>query len=413
MVFWILIAAMTAAALLFVLMPLVRDGGLRRRRRAERVLADAHAAGLLDEQEYRKKLGALDVGEPASAPPARGAAAGLALLLPLSAALLYFHLGEPRALDGEATRGAPTAASAQADTEGAPPPDMEQAVQGLAERLRNEPDNPEGWLLLGRAYKSMERFEPAKEALSQAWRLAPDNPDVMIEYAEAQALSAPRRRIEGEPLEMIRKAVELQPDHQRGIWLLGVAAMQGGRPKEAVDRWETLRQLISSDLSAVRALDEQIEGARQAAGLPPARQSTALADSPAGTDGAPEPAPAAAAEGDGPRLTVTVDIAPALRERLKASDVLFVFARPAEGSRMPLAIQRLPAANLPATVILDDSHSMMPALKLSTMPQVVVGARVSSSGQAIPQPGDLEGLSPALPNSTREPVRLTIDTVVE
>nr|WP_282452996.1 tetratricopeptide repeat protein [Lysobacter sp. CAU 1642] len=290
---------------------------------------------------------------------------------------------------------------------------MEQAVQGLAERLRNEPDNPEGWLLLGRAYKSMERFEPAKEALSQAWRLAPDNPDVMIEYAEAQALSAPRRRIEGEPLEMIRKAVELQPDHQRGIWLLGVAAMQGGRPKEAVDRWETLRQLISSDLSAVRALDEQIEGARQAAGLPPARQSTALADSPAGTDGAPEPAPAAAAEGDGPRLTVTVDIAPALRERLKASDVLFVFARPAEGSRMPLAIQRLPAANLPATVILDDSHSMMPALKLSTMPQVVVGARVSSSGQAIPQPGDLEGLSPALPNSTREPVRLTIDTVVE
>lgn len=412
MAFWILIAAMTAAALLFVLMPLMRGGAGRQRRRAEATLRSARDAGLLDEQEFQRKLASLEQREAPGQPPARAAAAALALLLPFSAAALYFQLGEPRALDpANLARGA-GGAPAPAGSDAANAPDMEQAVQGLAERLRSEPDNLEGWLLLGRAYKTMERFEPAREALAQAYRLAPEDPDVMIEYGEAQALASARRRIDGEPLALIQKAVELQPDHQRGIWLLGVAAMQGGRPKEAVDRWETLRQLISSDLSAVQALDEQIEAARQAAGLPPADESTALAESSAAAATASPPAPAAE-DATGPRLTVQVDIAPALRERLNASDVLFVFARPAEGSRMPLAIQRLPAANLPATIVLDDSHSMMPALKLSTMPQVVVGARISSSGQAIPQPGDLEGLSAPLPNSTRETIRLLIDQVVE
>lgn len=409
MAFWILIAVMTAAALLFVLVPLMRSGASRQRRRAEQTLRAAREAGLLDDSEFQRKLEAISSRGETGQPPARAAAAGLALLLPFSAAALYFHLGEPRALDPQSHAASVAASTAAQGADGSNAPDMEQAVQGLAERLRNEPDNLEGWLLLGRAYKSMERFEPAKEALSQAYRLAPEDPDVMIEYAEAQALATPRRRIDGENLELLTRAVALQPDHQRGIWLLGVAAMQNGRPKEAVERWESLRQLISSDLAAVQALDEQIEGARQAAGLPPAGGSTAVVEpSPAAAASTPEPA-----AGEGPRLTVQVDIAPALRERLKASDVLFVFARPAQGSRMPLAIQRLPAANLPATIVLDDSHSMMPALKLSTMPEVVVGARISSSGQAIPQPGDLEGLSAPLPNTTREPIRLLIDQVVE
>jgi cytochrome c-type biogenesis protein CcmH len=284
---------------------------------------------------------------------------------------------------------------------------MEQAVDGLAKRLLDDPDNLDGWLLLGRAYKTMERFELAKQALSNAMRLAPDEPDVMIEFAEASALATDTRRIEGEMLAMIERAVAKQPDHQRGLWLLGVAAMQAGEPSKAVERWESLRLLITGDLAAVQALDEQIEGARQAANLPPAAQSTATVEASAG---AAPTAPAASAEG--PRLTVNVDIAPALRQRLNASDVLFVFARAPTGSRMPVAIQRLPAANLPTTVTLDDSHAMMPALKLSLIPEVVVGARISASGQAIPQSGDLEGLSATIKNSTRDTVTIVIDQVV-
>lgn len=410
MAFWILTAMMTVAALLFVLIPLVRDAAGRQQRRAQATLRAARDAGLLDEDEFQRKRSALFAQAAPSQPPARGAAAGLALLLPCIAAALYFQLGEPRALSAEAhSAGAPSMDAASAGVDGADAPDMERAVQSLAERLRGEPDNLEGWLLLGRAYKSMERFEQAQQALAQAYRLAPEDPSVMIEYAEAQALSTPRRRIDGDNLALIQQAVDKQPDHQRGIWLLGVAAMQGGRPKDAVDRWETLRQLISSDLSAVQALDEQIEAARQAAGLPPARESTAIVE--AAGDLADDAAPAAPAAG--PRLTVNVDIAPALRERLSDSAVLFVFARAAEGSRVPLAIQRLSAATLPVTVTLDDSQGMMPALTLSSMPEVVVGARVSASGQAVPQSGDLEGLSAPLPSATRTPIRLIIDQVVE
>lgn len=404
MIFWVLIAAMTAAALLFVLLPMMRDPAAAERRRAEQALRAAFDAGLLDKKELARKQAALDARSPAVGKPPRAAAALLAVLLPFTAAALYFHLGEPRALDASAL-ARPAGGTMGEGTEGeAPPPSMEEAVQGLAKRLLDDPDNLDGWLLLGRAYKSMERFELAKQALSNAYRLAPDEPDVMIEFAEATALSTDTRRIEGENLALIERAVEKQPDHQRGLWLLGVAAMQAGEPAKAVERWETLRLLITGDLAAVQSLDEQIEGARQAAGLPPSAASTATVDAPA--------AAAPASSDDAPRLTVTVDVAPALRSRLNASDVLFVFARAPSGSRMPLAIQRLPAANLPVTITLDDSHSMMPELKLSTMPEVVVGARISSSGQAIPQSGDLEGLSATIKNTTRDTIRLTIDQVV-
>jgi cytochrome c-type biogenesis protein CcmH len=402
MIFWVLIAAMTAAALLFVLLPLMRDPAAAERRRAEQALRAAFDAGLLDKKELARKQAALDARAPVGGKPPRATAALLAVLLPFTAAALYFHLGEPRALDASAL-ARPAGGTMGGGTDGeAPPPSMEEAVQGLAKRLLDDPDNLDGWLLLGRAYKSMERFELAKQALSNAYRLAPEEPDVMIEFAEATALSTATRRIEGENLALIERAVDQQPDHQRGLWLLGVAAMQAGEAAKAVERWESLRLLITGDLAAVQSLDEQIEGARQAAGLPPSAASTATVDAPA----------AAPATTDGLRLTVTVDVAPALRSRLNASDVLFVFARAPSGSRMPLAIQRLPAANLPVTITLDDSHSMMPELKLSTMPEVVVGARISSSGQAIPQSGDLEGLSATIKNTTRDTIQLTIDQVV-
>src|SRR5690606_7726593 len=128
---------------------------------------------------------------------------------------------------------------------------------------------------------------------------------------------------------------------------------------------------------------------RQRAGLEPLPENVASTPAPGASPSPGPTAPASApAAGDAPRLTVSVDIAPELKARVAPSDVLFVFARAAEGPRMPLAIQRLPAGSLPVTVTLDDSTSMMPALKLSTMPQVVVGARISKSGQATPQSGD-------------------------
>jgi cytochrome c-type biogenesis protein CcmH len=435
--FWLLAGLMSVLALAFVLPPLWRrqhaDPQAAEAARRIRALDEARANGVLSEDEYRAKRAALGNAPlpPAAAAHGRPWAAivVIALAVPVGAWLLYSTLGEPAALDPAALTTPRTSAT---DAAGAPP-DMEQAVAGLAERLRAEPDNLDGWLLLGRAYKTMERFEPARAALEQAWRLAPQEPDVMIEYAEALALAAPGRRFEGQSLQLLQQAMAAQPAHQRGMWLLGIAAMQAGDPVSAIGHWERLQALIGDDGEARDSLQEQIDAARAQAGLsgdptidaaPPRITQAATPDAapPRITEAAtPDAAPPritqaatpAASNGAAPRLTVEVDISAALRASLRPSDVLFVYARAPEGSRMPLAIQRLPAAQLPTTVVLDDSTSMMPQLTLSSLPEVVVGARISRSGQAMPQSGDLEAQSPPVASSRREPLSLTIDRVIE
>lgn len=403
--FWILVTLFCLAALGFVLIPLVRDPAATRARHALSALDQLRAAGLIDEPEHAAKRQVLLAASPAGARKQPWLPAGLlAVLIPFGATALYFHLGNPAALD-VAAQPAVAGPSGGAAADGAAPPDMEQAVAGLAERLRNEPDNLDGWLLLGRAYKQMARFAPASEALANAYRLAPQDADVLVEYAEAMALASPTRRIEGQALEMIVQALKTQPEHQRGLWLRGVAAMQAEEPGVALTHWQALRKLLAADPAAVASLDEQIAGARQAAGLPDAH-GTAQPEAPATAEADP------ATEGDKPSLTVTVDLAAELASQVGPSDVLFVFARAATGSKMPLAIQRLPAGGFPRTVVLDDSQSMMAGLTLSSQTEVVIGARISKSGQAIPQSGDFEALSDPVATKTREPIALTIRNVV-
>ena len=429
--FSLLAALMLAAALAFVLLPLLRaraDANAAKRRAIEQ----AQRAGVMSEKEAQRKLA--ELGAPAATSASRAMPAVLALLIPVLAILLYRTVGEPRALDPVWRDAVAATAPETAGTQEAP--DMEQAVSGLAERMKNEPDDLEGWMLLGRAYKSMERFEPAREALANAYRLAPENPDVLVEYAEALVLASQSRRFQGEALELLTKAVELQPDSQRGLWLMGIAAYQAENYAQAVQVWERLLASLPADAEPRAALEERIADARQRGGLDrgegstgsprtgtenPSVETELASTSPDAIRGASESPSASPGSVRGepvephspvPRLTVTVDIAPELKSKIGASDVLFVFARAAEGPRMPLAIQRLPAAQLPVTVTLDDSTSMMPAMKLSLIPQVVVGARISKSGQATPQPGDFETLSAPLANTHAEPIVLVIDRVV-
>lgn len=401
--FWILAAAMLMLALAFVLLPMLRGP---RRDAARDALLQAHRAGVIDANEYRAKLDALPATAPRPAAP-RLVVGLVALLLPLCAVLAYRTLGEPRALDAaQMARTAQMDAALAEHADNTAPPDMNSAVAGLAERLKQQPDDLEGWMLLGRAYKAMEQFEPARDALANAYRLAPESPDVMIEYAEALVLASSTRRFEGEPLELLQKALVLQPDSQRGLWLLGASAYQREAFTDAAQTWERLLGLLPADASPRAALLERIADARQRAGLPPLDPPPAVAANTAPAPAAEQPAAGTA------RLVVTVDITPELRKTVTDGDVLFVFARAAQGPRMPLAIQRLDATALPVTVTLDDSTSMMPSLTLSSTPQVVIGARISKTGDAIAKPGDLETLSDPVPNTRTDPVTLTIDRVV-
>jgi cytochrome c-type biogenesis protein CcmH len=293
---------------------------------------------------------------------------------------------------------------------------MDSAIAGLATKLKQQPDDPQGWALLGRAYAATNRVEDSRDAFKAAHEHAPDDTDIAVEYAQALALAAPDHRLQGEARALLEGVIAKDAKNQRALWLLGISDYQNEAYANAIARWKVLLPMLQPDSDVARSVRNEIADAeaRRDGRTPPEPEPApneapaVAADAPAGMT----PGVAQSASADAPRLTVNVALDPRLKDKLDPEATLFVFARAASGPPMPLAIQRLKASQLPTTVTLDDSMSMMPAMKLSKFPQVVVGARVSKSGNAMPQSGDLQTLSSALDSHGKEPVVLTIDQVV-
>ncbi len=398
-----LAALMLVGALAIVLLPLLRN----RRAGATttpqlRALEAARAAGVIDAEEYASKRAALGLATATHAPRASFAAAlAIALLLPLSAILLYRAVGTPRALD-------PTALAVAPDQHGQDGMRMDDAIAALEARLQEHPEDAGGWALLGRAYQVTGRTERALEIFKRAHEALPNDAETTVEYAQALALARPDHRIEGEARKLIEGVLAKDPSHQRAIWLLGISDYQAGRYAEAVTRWKALLAMLEPGSEVREGVERQIaeaEALRDGKTPPPA---SASAQAPVVASGAADRGTPAVA----PALSVNVRLAPALAAELDPQATLFVFARAAEGPPMPLAIERLKASDLPASVKLDESKGMLPNLKLGQVARVVVGARVSKSGEATPQKGDLEGLSAPLDVHQREPIELTIDRIL-
>lgn len=402
--FWILAAAMVVAVLALLLRPLLRPAAAtvdETTRSNLRVLRDAQAeldaelaVGALNAEQHaqarteleRRVLEETQAAEPgrAGGNRARVSALVLAVALPAAAVLLYAQLGERRGLD---------AVLAQAPSQ-ATPADVETLVQRLAERMKAEPSDPQGWMLLGRAYSGMQRFEEARDAYREALQRMPPDASLLADYADVLAMTQ-GRTLAGEPEKLVLQALALEPDHLKALALAGSAAFERGDPRQALEHWTRARRVAPPGSPFATGLDPGIAEARAAAGLPP--------------EPPPGQAPAAAAGGAG--LQVSVQVAPALAARLQPGDTLFVFARAAEGPRMPVAIARVPAGPGPVQLTLDDSSAMSPELRLSTQSRVVVGARVSRSGNATPQPGDFEGES--MPTAPAGRVEVLIQRVRE
>ena len=218
--------------------------------------------------------------------PARRTALVLLAALPLGAAALYVGFGTPDALDAANLR---------------PPQTIEEAVAQLERRLEREPDSLEGWVLLGRTRKNQGRevaatgdftaavphFAAAAEAFRRANALAPHEPDLLVETAEAISLANAERSFGPEATAMLDEAIAKVPEHPRGLWFRGIAALQAGDPAGAVARWESL--LPHVDAATAEALRVQIAGAREAAGLPPATVSQPAAPVVAATPSSPVP----------------------------------------------------------------------------------------------------------------------------
>jgi cytochrome c-type biogenesis protein CcmH len=266
-------------------------------------------------------------------------------------------------------------------------------IPALAERVKSEPNNAEGWLLLGRSYTALGRYRDAAIAMRRANDIVPGNAGLLADLADIIAM-AQNKRLAGEPARLVQQALDIDPRHAKTLALAGSVAFEAKDYAAARGYWERLVAVLAPDspmLPSVRTNIAQVtslEGANKAvAGAAPVSTAT----------------PAAAA------LTGTVELSPVLAHRVATGDTLFVFARAAEGPRMPLAIVRA-SARLPFAFTLDDSMAMSPQLKLSSFSHVVVGARVSRSGNATPQPGDLIGQSTALPPGTPN-VRVLIDQI--
>lgn len=293
--------------------------------------------------------------------PAPLAAVAVSVLLLLGTAAVYITVGMPMSL-------------LERDASAQQPGSLEDAVDSLAAHLAENPDELEGWVLLGRSRKSQERFEEAEMAFAQANRLAPDDPDILVEFAEAKVLASPDRRMEGEPLQMIQAALERDPTQQRGLLLLGIHHQQAGRPAEAASTWEQLLAQIGPE--AAPALVGRINEARAEAGLEP------LA-------GAAPVAPAEIVH-EGPRIHIRVELNPLVRDRVAEGATLYVIARQPDGPNMPVAVHRQPVTGFPVDITISDASAMMPSLKLSDLGNVRLDARISMSGDAAPRAGDLE-----------------------
>jgi cytochrome c-type biogenesis protein CcmH len=310
---------------------------------------------------------------------ARRTALAVALVLPLALGSLYLLIGNRSALNPGSHASGTT---------------MDQAVDALEARLRAQPGNIDGWILLGRSRKEQQRYADAHAAFAHALQLSPRDPDLMVDLAEVIALEDGTQRVQGQSLQLLTQALAIDPRNQRAMWFMGIAQYQQQHYAQAAATWQPL--LESAPPDAQPALRKQINDARTLAGLPPL----------------PEPAASAPAAASA-LLNVRVDIAPAMKAQLAPNDVLFVLARQPSGPPMPLAVKRMPAQGFPLDVTLSDADGPMPTMRLSQQKTVEVIARVSKSGQALPQPGDLESTPASADVGATGTIRISIDHTVD
>jgi len=415
-VFLALAAALTAAALAFVLPPL-----LRRRTAAPDARTAANAAiyreqleelgaelqrGALTREEFERasreiehRIVAEHDAAGAGAPEAArhrapvGAALAVGLVVPLVAALGYWQLGNPVALSASAQDPAHSVSAEQ----------MEPLVERLSARMQQRPDDAEGWMLLGRSLSVLGRYERAAEAYAKAAKLMPDNADLLADYADTLAM-ARGRRLEGEPFEIVQRALKADPQQLKALALAGSAEFERGNYAAAIDYWERVLKITAPNSEFARLVAESVAEARSLSGEKLARK-----EAPAVKGDQTRPKQTAASVQS---LQGVVSIDAALAAKAAPGDAVFILARPASGQRMPLAVQKITVAQLPYRFVLDDSMAMAPGATISSQAQVVVVARVSKAGGAAPAKGDIEGVSaPVKPGASG--VQVVISKIID
>jgi cytochrome c-type biogenesis protein CcmH len=278
---------------------------------------------------------------------------GICLFVVLLSAGLYFYLGD-------ATRIAEKNAERPMTQES-----VEKMVAEFAAKMEKEPDNLKGWAMLARSYRILGRNAEAAKAYARSGSFVDSDPQLLADYADVLAANADGN-FTGKPQQLINKALVLDPNNLLALWLSGTAAFNAKNYKAAVQSWEKLAKQLPSDTDEARAIAASISEARSKGGLAPAS------------------APAISNQG----VSGQVEIAPELKSKIKAGDVLMVIARK-PGERMPVAVLKTAATTLPMSFVLNDALAMSPNALISQLPEVSVEVRISKTGMAMPESGDL------------------------
>jgi len=416
--FWILSAVLLIAALPFVVWPLWRKSAESNdvmrdaanleilRDQATELEADLQNS-LLTQDAYEQGKRELqvrlldevkvdEVPTKASRNPARILAAVLAVLIPLSSAMLYLQIGNSKAMLPKEQQGV------VADGFGVLRSDA--ALQELEAKLVKLPENPDGWLTLARSYSELQRFDDAVRAYEKLVKLVPNESQLWTNYADAMAMRNGQSLL-GEPTKFLNKALELDPENTTALALAGSAGMERGDYVAAITHWQKLVSLLPVDYSEIQMLRDGIKQAREFLALQPGGKEK-LAQLPS------LEAPAKVVVNPAVAITGKVMLSPALKGKASPDDFVFILARAAEGPKMPLAVIRKQVKDLPMEFTLDDSMAMQPQMKLSGFDKVVVLARVSKSGAPMVQPGDLQGTAGTIKPGTKG-LNIVIDSVVQ
>lgn len=412
--FVIIASLMALATVGLLLLPLLRKSHVSRDKNSAALsvevlrdqLSDLETekqAGRLDEDIFVQEKAdlerrALEDGTTDQSNAAGGAAGRLprlavtlVVLVPLLSIGIYWLKGTPDALTGK---------SQVAATEGAnhavTPEQIQAMVAKLAQRLQDNPNDGEGWLMLARSYGALGRFPESAAAFGRASGLLPPNANILADYADTLAM-AQGKKLAGDPERIIAQALAVDPQNVKALALAGSAAFERQNYAVAISEWKKIVALVPPDSNVARSIGNSIADAESRSGRVSAMPAVATVKPPV--------AGAASVSGQ-------VSLSPALQGKVGAGDVLFIFARALDGSRIPLAMLRKKAAELPVVFTLTDEMAMAPSAKLSAHRQVMIGARVSRGGDAIAKPGDLEGFSPEVAVGGKD-VRVVIDRVVQ
>jgi cytochrome c-type biogenesis protein CcmH len=263
---------------------------------------------------------------------------------------------------------------------------VEKMVTEFAAKMEKDPSNLQGWVMLARSYRILGRNQDAVKAYERAGSFVDSDPQLLADYADTLAANA-NGNFAGKPLSLINQALKLDPNNLMALWLSGTAAFNANNYRSAVQTWEKLALQLPPNSEEMKMIEGSIAEARSKGGL----------------------APKATIISSAKEISGQIELAGDMKSKVKQGDTVMVIARQV-GERMPVAVLKIPVAQFPMSFVLNDTLAMNPSAPLSKLTEVSIEVRISKTGMAKPETGDLISAVKTIKVGT-ENVRLLVDQV--